>query len=329
MTIGFSARQEVMRELRTAFQSKKQIYFFKHEDLDYKDLVVTIDNKTIDLSKYEIISFKNDNDLIRKGLGALYNRFTKESGSYFLKETKYRISSQGQEIRNSSLPMVELVVGSINPETDWLFPTREDCYLISHFPYRCNATSRRKFFECNIEGKFLRVDSNGFVHAILPVRSEQDNYFIDLIAKEIFEVLVYVMRISELKNHMKPLSIYIVLRNFGNKKILFFNLNQHFIIREPEFSFANQPETDFAFNFNPKEGWKGLGQLFVNILTEISCEVGCYENDEETVKRRILNLLYHHLETIHIEYRGAIIIPRVNVDLFELNKASQASDDKH
>ena len=315
MTIGFNVRQEVLRELKNALQSKKQIYLFRHEDIGYQDLKVIIDGNFVDLSKYEITSFKNENDLIRKGLGSLYKRVSTPSESYFLKEAKSRILSQGQEFKNNNSPMVEIVLGSTNPDVDWLFPTKEDSFLISHLSYDCNVTCRRKFFECDTRGKyFLQVEANGFFHTILPSTEERGSYYIDILAKDIYDVLAYVTRIYEFKNHKTPISILIILRNFNSKPIFFLNGSSYF-----KFSFANQNETEFFFEFDPAQSWKGLGELFIKIFKELCTEMGCIDIEESTVKKRVFNIVYHFMEGLRIEYRGPVILPMVDINLFGVN----------
>jgi hypothetical protein len=66
MTLGFRERHEIKRELEKAFDNKINVLFFKKEDLDKQELIMRIDNKTTDFSKYEYTPFTNECDLLEK-----------------------------------------------------------------------------------------------------------------------------------------------------------------------------------------------------------------------------------------------------------------------
>jgi hypothetical protein len=225
MTFGFNKRPEVLRELKSAFDEHKQMFFFRHLDLDHKELAVDINGKHIELSKYEIISFENSNDLLRKALGALYKRTSKEAQTYFFKEAKSKIASEGQQYKSNNSPMVEVLVGPSNPVDEWLVPTEDNGSIVSNFPY-CyeGVVSRRKYFECkNQDHCFLRVDTFGFVHAVLPLREEQNTLFLDSIAREIYAIIAYTMRIYAIRNFLNPTSVLVILRNCNNNPVGFWD----------------------------------------------------------------------------------------------------------
>lgn len=108
MTAGFSTRQEVLRELKIAFQSKLKMYFLKHEDLIATDLSVKIDDKVIDLSRYEYVPFSNESDLLRKAVTSLLGKLGQEKKSFFRVEAKSMIASE--DFKNMSVSINGIVI---------------------------------------------------------------------------------------------------------------------------------------------------------------------------------------------------------------------------
>lgn len=66
MTIGFNTRREVLRELELAMDNNIERIHCRHKDLGGKDLLVEIEGKQIDLSRYEYVTFDSEADLVRK-----------------------------------------------------------------------------------------------------------------------------------------------------------------------------------------------------------------------------------------------------------------------
>ncbi|HKZ45382.1 MAG TPA: toll/interleukin-1 receptor domain-containing protein, partial [archaeon] len=86
MTHGFNKRQEVMREIKKAIEAGKKMFLFKHEPLGIYDLTIEIDNKPIDLSKYEYTQFNNENDLVRKVIASLLGKIGQKRESSFMNQ---------------------------------------------------------------------------------------------------------------------------------------------------------------------------------------------------------------------------------------------------
>lgn len=66
MTEGFNNSKEVLRELKFAIDHKIERIHLKHEALDDNDLVINIDGKDKDLSKFQYEQFYNESGLLGK-----------------------------------------------------------------------------------------------------------------------------------------------------------------------------------------------------------------------------------------------------------------------
>ena len=317
MTLGFKERNEIRRELKKAFYNGINALLFKKEDLDAQELIMRIDNETIDFSKKEYTSFTDECDLLTKVEETLRGKRKPQKPSSFKNKADELISFEGSEIKQTNKPLLEVVVGARDNSEDWLVSSPENKYLVSHFPYSCEVASRRKFFECETEGRFfLKVSTDGFFHVILPLindEREQDLYYVDLIARQIFQILMYCVRIMKFRNLESEQSMLIILRNMGGKKVTFTNTFSH-----QRYSFANEPETRFSFGFSPKDEYKKIAKVLLDIFKELCTEMGCINIEESVIKKRVLEIL-RYMNELYTEYRGIVIIPRISINDFGLN----------
>jgi len=318
MTTGFNKRKEVLRELAIAFENKKRMHFFKHENSEPQDLTVELNGKSLDISKYEYVPFSHENELVRKAVASLLGKLKREEKSFGKNEAKSIASSQGGDFKRTTVPIVEVVVGPSQKGEDWLLPTRRNEHLISHFPHlshRNEIIPRRELFECTPnEHLFLRLRKDGFLHVIQPLITDlKDIYYIDIIAQQVFEVLAYFMRVMRFLDYELEQSVLVILRNLGGKQATF--TNQIFVIRQ--YRFANQPELEFSYEFSPKDGWKGLGQVFVRFFKDLCFELGCIEIEDSTIKKRVYERLCH-MQELRTEYTGEVRLPRVDINDFGL-----------
>jgi hypothetical protein len=317
MTLGFKERQEIKRELKKAFDNGIIVLLFKKEELDSQDLIMRIDNKTIDFSRNEYTPFVNECDLLEKVEQALRGKRRLQRGSSFKNEADRLIAKEGLEIKGISKPLIEVVIGSKDDSEDWLVSSHENQFLVSIFPNHCEVTARREFFECETKGRFfLKVSIDGFFHVILPLESDRRKpnlYYVDLIAYRIIEILTYCVRIMKFRNVAGEQSMLIILRNMGGKEVTFTDT-----LSLRTYSFANQLETEFSFDFNPKDDWKEIAKILVDIFKELCMEMGCADIKESTVKERVFQILLGMPE-LRTEYRGAVTIPRITIHDFGLN----------
>jgi hypothetical protein len=317
MTLGFKERNEIKRELKKAFDNGINALLFKKEDLDAQELIMRIDNETIDFSKKEYTSFTDECDLLAKLEETLRGKQKPQKPSSFKNEADRLISFEGLEIKQTNKPLLEVVVGAKDNSEDWLVQSPENKYLVSHFPYSCEVTARREFFECETKGRFfLKVSTNGFFHAVIPMLNDDrkpDLYYVDLIARQIYEILMYCVRIMKFRNLENEQSMLIILRNMGGKEVTFANTFSHWT-----YSFANQPQTKFLFGFSPKDDWKKIAKVLLDIFKELCTEMGCINIEEPVIKKRVFEIL-RYMSELHTEYRGEVIIPRININDFGLS----------
>jgi len=323
MTLGFKERNEIRRELKKAFDNGINALLFRKEDLDAQELIMRIDNEAIDFSKKEYTSFTDECDLLAKLEETLRGKRKPQKPSSFKNEADRLISCEGLEFKQTNKPLLEVVVGAKDNSGDWLVPSPENKFLVSNFPYSCEVTARRKFFECETEGRFfLRVSTNGFFHVILSLLHDDrrpDLYYVDLIARQIFEILLYCVRIMKFRNLDSEQSMLIILRNIGGKEVTFADAFPHWT-----YLFANQPETRFFFGFNPKDDWKRIAKVLLDIFKELCVEMGCLGIEESIIKERVFKILYHMSE-LHTEYQGVVIIPRIDINDFGLSYSEDSS----
>jgi hypothetical protein len=317
MTLGFKERQEIRRELKKAFDNGINVLLFKKEDLDTQELIMRTDKETIDFSRKEYTSFINECDLLDKVEKALRGKLKPQEPSLFKNEADKLIATEGLEIRQASKPLLEVIVGTRDSIEDWLVPSPETKCLVSHFPYSCEVTARRDFFEFKTEGRFfLKVSANGFFQVILPLLNDDrrpDLYEVDIIAYQIFEILMYCVRIMKTRNLDSEQSMLIILRNMGGKEVAFADAFSHYT-----YSFANQPETRFSCGFNPKDDWKEIANVLLGIFKELCTEMGCMDIKESIVKKRVLKILCDMSE-LRTEYQGIVTVPRINISDFGLS----------
>jgi hypothetical protein len=76
ITHGFGNTDEVKNEISLAFAEEKELMLLRHKNLD-KDIIVDLEDKQINLGKYNQISFDNKHDLLRNVLSTIEEEKTK------------------------------------------------------------------------------------------------------------------------------------------------------------------------------------------------------------------------------------------------------------
>jgi hypothetical protein len=319
MTHGFNKRPEVIREIKEAIEAKKKMYFFKYESMSDSDLTIEIDSKTIDLSKYQYIPFNNEHDLLRKVVASLLGKIGQDKKSTFTNKAKELISAEGINLKNTDLPLLELVLGPMNEAEEWLLPTSENKFLISCFPYFHNTEVfvRRKFFENEPKNElFLKVSTSGFFHSITPFLQdgrEKDLYYYDVIIYQISALLFHSIRIMKFHNIENEQSLLVIFRNLGGKKVAF--EDSFWRIRSYSFT-SSSPEVEFLFSFCPKDDWKEIVNVLINLYRELCTETGCIDISDSTIKSRLHQIL-RSMRELSTEYTWeGVRLPRVDFNDF-------------
>jgi hypothetical protein len=150
MTRRFNERPEVIREYRNALDAKMPIYLFKQEDLDSNDLCSDVGGEPIDFSNIDYTEFKDECDLLSKVDKALSGKIKFKRAFSFRDEANRLIASQALEIKQTNLPLLEMVIGPSDTNQEWL-PTSDliNRELLSISPYSnncCDMKARRNFF---------------------------------------------------------------------------------------------------------------------------------------------------------------------------------------
>ena len=84
---------------------------------------------------------------------------------------------------------------------------------------------------------------------------------------------------------------------------------------EQNFRFFSHYLEIFKLFFSNRQNY----ELFIKIFKELCTEMGCIDIEESTVKKRVFNIVYHFIEGLRIEYRGPVILPMVDINLFGVN----------
>lgn len=320
MTLGFNSRPEVLRELKIAIDNKIERIQFKHVNLPKKDLIVKIEGKTLDLSKFQYLEFDDEPDLLRKlGVELKGSESSKSKKSIFSRRAQDIINSEGENARIKDNPIIEVVIGSSDEAVEWLPTTTDNKKIVGMAPIWCNVTTRRYFFECETrEDEFLRVHPNGFFHFIVPIiyDTQKNLSWIDVIIHQILDIFIYCTRVMKFRQITSEQSLYVKLRNISNLELtfdgLFYRRRYNFC---PEFS-----EVDFTYNFNPNEGWLKIREMFEKIFKDFCIELGISDMSDSNIRKRLFDILRKN-QNIHREYHyDNIIMPRINMDEFRFTE---------
>lgn len=312
MTLGFNLRPEVLRELKIAIDNKIERIQFKHVNLPKKDLIVKIEDKTLDLSKFQYLEFDDEPDLLRKlGVELMGSESSKSKMSIFSRTVQDIINIEGENARIKDYPIIEVVIGSSDEAVAWLPTTTDNKKIVGMAPISCNVTTRRHFFECETrEDEFLRVHPNGFFHFIVPMiyDTQKNLSCIDVIIHQILDILVYCTRVMKFKQITSEQSLYVKLRNISNLELtfdgLFYRRRYNFC---PEFS-----QVDFTYNFNPNEEWAKIREVFEKIFKDLCMELGISDMSDSNIRKRLFDILRKN-QNIH---RALGLMPGINMDEF-------------
>lgn len=324
MTVGFNKRPEVIRELKLAFGIGVKKFFARQADLDKTDAIVSIDDKPVDLTNYENIFFSNEADLLRKVISALLGKLNKSKKSFFESEAKRMIASEGLELKTTNNPLVELVIGSTNDNKEWLTANSQNQFLVSRFPAYTEIEVMRSFFESKPSNEaFLKVQTNGLFHVILPLNSdnedngkEKDFFYFDSIFYQTMKPFLFCVRLMKFHKIESEQSIIILLKNVGGKSICF----DTWAGRLYNYTFTKSlPEIQFLFSFRPDEEWKKITEkVLLRFFRELCTETGCLEITDLIIKKRVAQII-RDMGELRTRYLGDNIeLPIVDISTFGL-----------
>jgi len=302
MTLGFKGRREIKRELKKAWDNRISVFFFKKDDLDDRELIMEIETEKIDFSKKEYTPFSDECDLLTKVEDTLRGKPISPKKSSFLQQAEKLISTEGSEIRQANIPILEMVVGASYNNEEWLPANPQNGSLLSLNPY-CHMRPKRGFFECEPHsrekplGFFLKVTSNGFFHLVNPLRHDE-LFYLDVIFKQILNMLLYCVSVMKNKQLNGKQSAVIYLRNVRNQDIRIGALQR------TRYSFSNNDPEPFFAEFNPSSDLKEIGAVVQKIYEELCQEVGYVDVTEDIIKRRLRAIVLFSFYNSPKEYHG-------------------------
>ena len=323
LTLGFKERHEIKRELKKAFDKGINVLLFKKEDLADEELIMKIDNETVDFSKKEYTSFSNECDLLAKVEETLRGKRKPQKTSLFRSEAEKLIAAEGLEIKQTNKPILEMVVGPSGNSEEWL-PTidHKNRELLSLSPYcdnYCNIKARRNFFECESWSKekplyfLLRVNADGFFHLVEPLHHDEQ-YWLDAIFNQVLDMLLYCITVMKNKQLNTKQSVFICLRNVCGLDVRTVVHFQRF-----GYSFPNSAPEPFLAEFNPASNWKEIGIVLKKIYIELCQEVS-YEITEGEINQRLHEMIKHNFYVCSShDHRGLhchIFLQAIKIDDF-------------
>ena len=333
MTLGFNRRPEVKRELRKAFNEGKNVFLFKHDDLDANDLIIELEKDIIDLSKKMYVHFSDECDLLAKVENVLRGKHKQEGHpSKIFADVERLISNEGLEIKDTKNPFLEIIVLPNKETKDWL--TFEDEDLVNVSPYRDNFSrirARRFFFELEGEGErannrpidtFLRISKNGIFHLIEPLKHDK-SYWFGAILNQIAELLLYCVTIMKYKNHSGRQTIFIILKNVSGLELKLSDWQSSYF----KWCFSKSDPKPFIAEFDPSNEFKEIGKALFKICRELYEEINYTQISEEQIAERLEDVLISNFYVKYSHnYSGLkhIVIPALKLNDFDLfNKNSE------
>jgi hypothetical protein len=186
-----------------------------------------------------------------------------------------------------SEPLMEIFIGSTYENINWLPPTEvTNVQLMRCMPSISSdeVIPRRGFFEfkSRLPGVFLRVDSDGFFHAVIPFLydSYKQEYYLDSIVRDIAEVLFFIVRVMKIKEVKMEQTLRIDLHGTKGRKMSLFSGS--FFHREWAFS-EEQDYISYQKTFNPTEKWFSFFKLLCEIYKDICVDLGVSNISDEEV----------------------------------------------
>lgn len=319
MTIGFNKRPEVIRELKLAFGTPIKKFFAKSSDLEKADLVITIDEKQVDLANFENIFFNNETDLLRKVISALLGQTAKTKEPLFMSEAKRLIASEGLELKKASNTLVEIVIGATNDNEKWLPANNQNRFLVSQFPRYVEIEVRRDFFEAKPnKDLFYKVQTNGLFHIIVPLYVDERNpnlMYFDTIFKQVMAPFLFAVRLMKFHGIVSQQSFLILLKNVGGKNVCFNTWSGY------PFSFTtNAPEIPFLFTFSSQDEWIKITDVLLNFYRELCTETSCLDITDLIIRKRVRDNLRDMREFGTSYSSEGFQLPRIDISSFGLDK---------
>lgn len=204
-------------------------------------------------------------------------------------------------------PLMEIFIGPTSETEEWLPTTEGNLSLMNCIPYVFGArlgevVPRRRYFEFKSKSpeSFVRMDSDGFFHAVMPLsqNSEAGRYYLSWIIGDIAEALFFVVRIMKKKRVRTEQALRIDLHGIGGLEVLPFQ--RALLIRKWSFS-TKQDAISYKKTLNPEEKWSFFFNLLCEIYRDICIDLGVIDMRDEYVKQNV-NQIINSMETLRTSY---------------------------
>jgi hypothetical protein len=318
MTRRFNESPEVIREYEKA-QNGKKIWRFKQKNLGKNDLTCN----SVDFANKHYIEFTDEFDLLTKVDEALSGEL--KPNTFFEKDVKALIESEGFELRQANDPFIEVIVGPIDEKQEWLSFEDED--LLNRNPYVDNFSSvkaYKDFFELEARSQYtskrlLRIKNNGFFHLIEPIYYRNE-FFIDNIFNQASDMLLYCIMVMRQKNVRAHQSVYIRLNNVHGLEA---KVEPH-QLSFPKWFFPRSDPDPFIISFDPSADWSKIGQLLLNLYTEFCHSISYNAPTSAEFKERLATHLsrqsyYVRYSLTYHRLGQTMKIPAINISDLQLS----------
>jgi len=215
----------------------------------------------------------------------------------------------------STGPLIEIFIGSERETTEWLPINKENLNLMQALPDVFDNESvepRREYFEFLSRSPKISatMDSNGFFHAVIPLRCNPHTkkYYLDSIVHDIGEALFFTLRAMKKKAIKTEQHLKIDLQGIRGLEIAL-SSSPLLITHKRSFS-KEQDDLSYEKTFDPKEKWAYFFNLMCETYKDIITDLGIIDISVKTVKQNVRNIM-RQMDYLRTAYQpaGLEIVP--------------------
>lgn len=209
-------------------------------------------------------------------------------------------------------PIVEILVGPINPTKEWMPITLETQKILQCAPFPMlkdgELKSRGDHFEVKSSEESLyryRVDKYGLFYYRDNLKQETEYVIVGDLIFIIFEILGFNVRVLKLKGSTEPCKILVRMSGISKEKVFLSRKTRFRPWPRIDYDFgADQDDIKITDKFNPIEPWPAIIELTCRIYKKICEHIGALDLvvSEDQIKRNIEAILVNQYHTAIIRY---------------------------
>lgn len=287
----------VFLEIGLAFGMGKHVVFLSQGSEN-----IPFDAKTFRTLFYDPSSIKGLKQDIQSLIKNVKSKQVTSNTSSF-----YKKCAERSKVRETPKePLMEVFIGAEVPTNEWLSSTtKQNLKMMNAIPPVFNVLSviaRREYFEFNTRSQpfFVRVDSDGFFHAVVRLK-QNSGIYVSLIVREIAEALFFMTRILKKKDIGASQIIKIDLHGTAGLEV---SLYHQFVFRGGWSFSKEQTSVSYVRSFDPQANWASFLSIISEIYKEIFIDLGITDADDEIIKINTMQTI-QDVDTLRTEYSDA------------------------